>query len=172
MLNVSPVGRNCSQEERDAFEKFDDAAGVRKAMVAAMAAEFGDLGLTFSIGGQISFDVFPKGWDKTFALQYVEAEARARGRCRRRRRHLAHAKERIALLACTLDAPDERAPRRPRCPARPRWGAPVQRVAARGGRTTRRRGGSLGASGVVSVVFLAILFAPHSNTRTHESRLL
>ena len=28
--------------------------------------------MTFSIGGQISFDVFPKGWDKSFCLQYVE----------------------------------------------------------------------------------------------------
>lgn len=25
----------------------------------------------FSIGGQISIDVFPKGWDKTYALNYV-----------------------------------------------------------------------------------------------------
>lgn len=24
MLNISPIGRNCSQEERDAFEKFDE----------------------------------------------------------------------------------------------------------------------------------------------------
>lgn len=29
MLNVSPIGRNCSQEERDAFEVFDKEAGVR-----------------------------------------------------------------------------------------------------------------------------------------------
>ena len=27
-----------------------------------------------SIGGQISFDVFPKGWDKTYCLQFVEGE--------------------------------------------------------------------------------------------------
>ena len=26
------------------------------------------------IGGQISFDVFPIGWDKTFCLQFVEKE--------------------------------------------------------------------------------------------------
>ena len=26
MLNISPVGRNCSQEERDAFEKFDEVS--------------------------------------------------------------------------------------------------------------------------------------------------
>ncbi len=29
MLNVSPIGRNCSQEERDAFEVYDKEAGVR-----------------------------------------------------------------------------------------------------------------------------------------------
>ena len=30
------------------------------------------MGLYFSVGGQISFDVFPKGWDKTYCLQFVE----------------------------------------------------------------------------------------------------
>jgi hypothetical protein len=29
---------------------------------------------SFSIGGQISFDVFPAGWDKTYCLKHVEAE--------------------------------------------------------------------------------------------------
>ncbi len=29
MLNVSPIGRNCSQEERDEFERFDQGAGIR-----------------------------------------------------------------------------------------------------------------------------------------------
>lgn len=29
MLNVCPIGRNCSQAERDEFEKFDHGAGVR-----------------------------------------------------------------------------------------------------------------------------------------------
>jgi len=44
---------------------------VRETMVAKMKEEFADLKLTFSIGGQISFDVFPEGWDKTFCLQYL-----------------------------------------------------------------------------------------------------
>lgn len=74
MINVSPIGRNCSQEERDEFERFDEGAGVRKAMVAALQKEFAGLGLTYSIGGQISFDVFPKGWDKTYCLRFVEAD--------------------------------------------------------------------------------------------------
>jgi len=75
MLNVSPIGRACSQEERDAFEVFDLQAGIRTKMVKALEDAFGDsLGLKFSIGGQISFDVFPIGWDKTYSLQFVENE--------------------------------------------------------------------------------------------------
>jgi phosphomannomutase len=74
MLNVSPIGRNCSQEERCAFEKFDADANVRRTMVGKLQQAFPDYGLTYSIGGQISFDVFPEGWDKTYALQFVDAE--------------------------------------------------------------------------------------------------
>ncbi|KAF9303324.1 Phosphomannomutase, partial [Linnemannia elongata] len=36
--------------------------------------EFPDYGLTYSIGGQISFDVFPTGWDKTYCLRHIEHE--------------------------------------------------------------------------------------------------
>jgi len=41
-------------------------------MVEAMGKEFAELDLTYSIGGQISFDVFPRGWDKTYCLQYLK----------------------------------------------------------------------------------------------------
>jgi len=71
MLNVSPIGRDCSREERNAFEAWDKESGCRTAMVAALKAEFGDLGLKYSIGGQISFDVFPEGWDKTYCLRFL-----------------------------------------------------------------------------------------------------
>jgi len=74
MLNVSPIGRNCSQEERDEFERFDKEAGVRTKMVETLKKEFAEYGLTYSIGGQISFDVFPNGWDKTYCLQFVEKD--------------------------------------------------------------------------------------------------
>eukprot|EP00894_Picocystis_sp_ML_P002854 jgi/Pico_ML_1/53371/g3932.t1 len=72
MLNVSPIGRNCSQEERDAFEEFDQTANVRSKMVGVLKERFADYNLTYSIGGQISFDVFPSGWDKTFCLRYLD----------------------------------------------------------------------------------------------------
>ena len=68
MMNISPIGRNCSKEERNAFEEFDKDAKVREKFVKALQKEMADLNLQFSIGGQISFDVFPKGWDKSFCL--------------------------------------------------------------------------------------------------------
>eukprot|EP00525_Craspedostauros_australis_P012516 CAMPEP_0198114610 /NCGR_PEP_ID=MMETSP1442-20131203/5943_1 /TAXON_ID= /ORGANISM="Craspedostauros australis, Strain CCMP3328" /LENGTH=250 /DNA_ID=CAMNT_0043771961 /DNA_START=91 /DNA_END=843 /DNA_ORIENTATION=- len=74
MFNISPIGRNCSREERNDFEKFDLANDIRKDMVAAMKKDFSDLDLTFSIGGQISFDCFPNGWDKTYCLKYLPKE--------------------------------------------------------------------------------------------------
>jgi len=70
MINVSPIGRQCSQAERDAFDEYDKTAKVRPAMVSSLKEKFGEK-LTFSIGGQISFDVFPTGWDKTYCLQYL-----------------------------------------------------------------------------------------------------
>lgn len=93
MLNVSPIGRNCSQEERDEFEKYDkvntnpnfskvvsasrvltrifilrtwveiylviyiQVQNIRPKMVSILREKFAHLNLTFSIGGQISFDV-------------------------------------------------------------------------------------------------------------------
>jgi len=74
MMNISPIGRNCSREERNAFEVYDNEHKVRSTMVEAMKQEFADYNLTFSIGGQISFDVFPIGWDKTYCLRYLPEE--------------------------------------------------------------------------------------------------
>jgi phosphomannomutase len=75
MINVSPVGRNATNEERAKYNAFDQEHGIRTKFVEALKKEFPDYGLTFSIGGMISFDVFPSGWDKTYCLQHVEAEA-------------------------------------------------------------------------------------------------
>ena len=74
MINVSPIGRNASTEERNEFERYDKEHQIRAKFVEALKKEFPDYGLTFSIGGQISFDVFPAGWDKTYCLQHVEKD--------------------------------------------------------------------------------------------------
>ena len=83
MINISPVGRACSQQERDYFEKYDNKHKVREQMIIRIkhlwSLYLSDNKLElptlkFSIGGQISFDVFPEGWDKTYCLQFVENE--------------------------------------------------------------------------------------------------
>ena len=74
MVNVSPIGRSCSYAERLDFSKYDEEHKIREKMVAAYEKEFASFGLQFSIGGQISIDIFPKGWDKTYCLRHVANE--------------------------------------------------------------------------------------------------
>ena len=45
MMNISPIGRNCSKDERNAFEEFDKGANVRKTFIEALEKELGDLNL-------------------------------------------------------------------------------------------------------------------------------
>ncbi len=72
LINVCPIGRNCSQEERIEFFEYDKEHKIREKFVEACQKELPDIGLHYSIGGQISFDVFPKGWDKTFCLGLMD----------------------------------------------------------------------------------------------------
>jgi phosphomannomutase len=46
MINVSPIGRNASVQERNDYEKYDKEHGVRKAFVEKLKERFGHLGLT------------------------------------------------------------------------------------------------------------------------------
>ena len=72
MINVAPPGRSCSTTQRDLFEAYDKEHNVRSDMVELLRETFPSL--TFSIGGQISFDVFPRGWDKRYCLQFLDFE--------------------------------------------------------------------------------------------------
>lgn len=47
---------------------------IRADFVEILREKFKRLNLTFSIGGEISFDVFPHGWDKTYCLRHVEKD--------------------------------------------------------------------------------------------------
>lgn len=76
MINVCPIGRQCTYDERLEFHKYDEEHQVRNKMVEILRKEFTGAGLSFSIGGQISFDVFPNGWDKTYCLNHVTEGSR------------------------------------------------------------------------------------------------
>lgn len=72
MINISPIGRSCSQKERDEFYELDKLKKIRETVINRIKELFLEDILTFSIGGQISIDIFPKGWDKTYCLKFVE----------------------------------------------------------------------------------------------------
>ena len=72
MINISPIGRSCSQQERDDFDEWDKQHKIREKIIHKIKFELSDLNLQFSIGGQISIDIFPQGWDKTYCLQFIE----------------------------------------------------------------------------------------------------
>ncbi|CAA9987066.1 phosphomannomutase, putative [Plasmodium knowlesi strain H] len=72
MINISPIGRNCTREERTQFCKYNAENSVLRTFQMDLMRNFSQFDLTFSIGGQISIDCFPRGWDKTFCLRHIE----------------------------------------------------------------------------------------------------
>lgn len=50
LINVCPVGRSCSQAEREQFFEYDKEHKIREKFVKALEEKFPDLGLVYSIG--------------------------------------------------------------------------------------------------------------------------
>ncbi|CAL8304896.1 unnamed protein product [Merluccius merluccius] len=75
MLNISPIGRSCTQEERIEFSELDRREKIKEKFVEALQQEFAGKGLHFTRGGLISFDIFPEGWDKRLCLEVLERES-------------------------------------------------------------------------------------------------
>jgi phosphomannomutase len=46
MINVSPIGRNASVEERNEYERYDKVHKIRETFVGLLREKFADLGLT------------------------------------------------------------------------------------------------------------------------------
>jgi len=72
MVNFSIVGRDCNQEQREEYYKWDKEKGERKIIAEAIKEKFPDLDAV--IGGQISIDIYPKGMDKSQVLNVIEQE--------------------------------------------------------------------------------------------------
>ena len=72
MVNFSIVGRNCTQEQREHFFKWDEEKGERKKISTFLKHKFKDLDAV--LGGQISIDIYPKGKDKSQILDIIEQE--------------------------------------------------------------------------------------------------
>ena len=68
-INFSVIGRNCSQEQRADYVKWDQKSGERKKIIEELRKEFQGWGLSFRLGGQISIDITREGWDKSYAFK-------------------------------------------------------------------------------------------------------
>ncbi|UTX44970.1 phosphomannomutase [Encephalitozoon intestinalis] len=73
-IHINLIGRRCNRKDRRKFLEIDERGKFREKMVAAMRERFKDTCLVFSIGGEVSIDCFPKGWDKTYCLRHIKRE--------------------------------------------------------------------------------------------------
>ena len=72
MVNFSVVGRDCTQEQREDYFKWDKAMGERNIMCMEIKGTYP--GVDPVVGGQISIDIYPKGMDKSQVLNVIEQE--------------------------------------------------------------------------------------------------
>ncbi|PPQ78693.1 hypothetical protein CVT25_010714 [Psilocybe cyanescens] len=72
LLNICPQGRNTTPEEQQRFEAYDKIHNIRSNMIQALKTAFPTYNLVCAIGGRTSFDMFPRGWDKTYALRHLD----------------------------------------------------------------------------------------------------
>jgi phosphomannomutase len=83
MINWCPIGRNATLYDRKMWEEYNESDCVRKRYLEALREDvqdninhLGDLTedieIEIKLGGDTSFDIFPKGWDKTYAFRNFE----------------------------------------------------------------------------------------------------
>ena len=72
MLNYSTVGRNCTQQEREDYEAWDNENGERAILRERILNMFPSLDC--AIGGQISIDIYPRGLDKSQSYFRVKGD--------------------------------------------------------------------------------------------------
>lgn len=70
MLNWSPIGRSASGVERQEWIFRDRAEMIREWYLLCLNKYFPDIEIAF--GGQTSFDIYPKGWNKTYVMKHLE----------------------------------------------------------------------------------------------------
>uniref|UniRef100_A0A3Q4HUK3 Phosphomannomutase n=1 Tax=Neolamprologus brichardi TaxID=32507 RepID=A0A3Q4HUK3_NEOBR len=73
-VRVGVVGGSDLSKIKEQLGDDGETNKIRETFVSVLKEEFKGKGLSFSIGGQISFDVFPDGWDKRYCLGIVEED--------------------------------------------------------------------------------------------------
>ena len=68
MIYITPIGSNCSKEERAHFVEYDAIHNVRAKMIKDLLNEFKDENIDVKMGGAIGVGLHPKKWDKSYIL--------------------------------------------------------------------------------------------------------
>lgn len=69
MVNFSIVGRNADMEQRAAYSEYDLRCRDREGIVETLSHCHPEL--DFAIGGKISIDIYPRGYDKSQAARHL-----------------------------------------------------------------------------------------------------
>lgn len=75
LLNWCPIGRAAKKEHRAVWERLDEGNRIRMPWLTRAREEFikgGIEGLVIALGGETSFDIYPNGWDKTYAMRHFK----------------------------------------------------------------------------------------------------
>jgi len=70
-INVSPIGRNCNQKEREAFAEYDQKNNIRGEFIAKLEEKFQSYNLNYTKPDVISFDIRPDEWDESYCLRHL-----------------------------------------------------------------------------------------------------
>jgi phosphomannomutase len=108
LLNWCPIGRDSDHnaEAREKFVEFDKRTGFRERTLVELTGYLdknGDNPVTIALGGDTSFDIYPTGWDKTYALNHFDVTKTGKivfvgDRCK------GHGNDRTIYEACLPDA--------------------------------------------------------------------
>ena len=70
LIYFTPIGQNCTRQERLSFAKYDTKNNIRMEIIKDLSDLLPDL--SFCIGGQIGISISPKGWNKCKALDLIK----------------------------------------------------------------------------------------------------
>ena len=74
-VNWCPIGRQASNKDRKSWKLWDRHAWIRSKWLKYAREAFDEAGLknvVIKMGGDTSFDIYPNGWDKTYAFKNFE----------------------------------------------------------------------------------------------------
>lgn len=74
LLNWCPIGRSADSEARNKWVELDNYHEVRELYAKLLSEMMKTLNIqaTAALGGSTSLDIYPEGWDKTYALRHYK----------------------------------------------------------------------------------------------------